>query len=325
MVNDYNVRNDREGYVQYQHLTSQNQANYINADYLIIADDQFFDSSTLNTPGLILSPALAQIAQHRADYNGFSVGVFDVGNIVNTFQLTSDGAFSKERAIRRFLQAVYNGHLAPNMGDGHLGYVLLVGDVEASETNSNLGGVYTSYDHDVVADNEFLEDSTCASDYYFTVLQVSGQTPDLIGDFMIGRFSAQNELQLQNMASKTVDYEVLYSSDDWRMHTHYRNGDDAPTAIDETTYYTNMSNRLHLYLPDSYDANFTHLLYSEEQAPFNYGTTIGEINSGLLLINISEHGGVNITEVSASWLTPSLNQLHTWNLLQNVKHFYLPL
>jgi tetratricopeptide (TPR) repeat protein len=304
--NDYNKRNDREGYVQYQRLFSQNQAYYVIADYLIIADDQFYDSSTLNTPEFTVSPALAQIAQHRADYNGFYVSVFDVENIVDIFQVASDGPVKKERAIKRFLQAVYNGSNAPNIGDGHFGYILLVGDVITTDEETNQGGVYTSYDHDIMAENEYLVDTICASDYDFSLLQVVGQPPDHFGDFMIGRFSVGNEVQLQNIVTKTVDYEVLYTVDDWRMHTHYRNGNNAPDAEDQNNYYTSLTNRIYQYLPSSYDPYFTHVMHANEQAPLNYGTTIGELNSGLLLINFCEHGAVNFTDVSADWLLQHL-------------------
>jgi len=61
--------------VEWVEITSVNQADVIDADYLIIADDQFFDPQ---------SSALYDFACHRSFFNGFKVTIVSAQDIIAT-------------------------------------------------------------------------------------------------------------------------------------------------------------------------------------------------------------------------------------------------
>jgi len=79
---NYNLYNDQlppypvgtPGSVSWITMTSPDDANNIVADYLIITDDPFFSPH---------SPALQQLANHRAYFNGFDVVIVSVDNILD--------------------------------------------------------------------------------------------------------------------------------------------------------------------------------------------------------------------------------------------------
>lgn len=273
-----NDRPDREGIVFYVPIVNESQADYLVADYLIIADGSFFAADPLEG-----SPALNMIAQHRANYNGFCVSVVNVEDICNVFDLGGD--HREARAIREFIHRVYMNELAPNMGDDHLGYVLLVGDVVM---DNGINGVYTSYDTQCEAQDWNLPSvvTPVPSDHYYSL--VSGT--DTLADLAIGRFSASNETELYNIVRKTLDYELVYSVDNWRENTLFRWGEIfSDLIVDQQGYTVNTDHFADILYYQPYSSHFHSYLYTNDQ---QYNNTTNLINQGMMYGLWMSHGFV---------------------------------
>ncbi|HOW35315.1 MAG TPA: C25 family cysteine peptidase [Candidatus Omnitrophota bacterium] len=173
------------------------------ANYLIIAAQPFYSS-----------PALLELAQHRADYNGFDVAVVStnavyaaVGNVIpqnNEIVYTGDNnGDTQALEIKTFLKYVFEHW---NDGAPALQYVLLVGDAYPATAAWYLPAYYTSMD--------------VPTDYWYScVTDDNGNLPinelDRNGDFPIGRFSVQNQNELANVVLKTKAYEDAPADGDW--------------------------------------------------------------------------------------------------------------
>lgn len=275
LVNDHT---DRIGQVSKEILSSEGEAELVNADYVIISDNIFYDSSIQATnPNESTNPSLQALAQHRASYNGFSVSIVDVENIMDVFEIANESC-SRERAIRRFITRVYTGHNAPHTQDGHLAYVLLVGDVVMDD---NSLGVDTSYDHAYLEEDWFGDYTVIASDTYYTL--VSGN--DSNSDLMIGRFGVSNATELDNLTQKTIFYETEYNPDEnWRESTclSYRQIYDGDMNVCNT-YVSNMLNILN----EPYLSNFDSYCYDIDP---DLSLAIADINSGNIFTGIAAHG-----------------------------------
>jgi hypothetical protein len=116
------------GSVTWFDLTGVEDAPQIVADYLIISDHQFIGSHNAD---------LQRIANHRAAYNGFDVVIIDVQQILLLGFEYENSDFQIEQKIRSFIKLVYEGTdgtgNAAHTYDGHLAYVLLVGDAFSIE------------------------------------------------------------------------------------------------------------------------------------------------------------------------------------------------
>lgn len=277
-----NDRSNREGIVNYCTLTSTTQADYLMADYLIIADDQFYNSAV--PP--VVPTSLNRIAQHRAAYNGFYVSVVNVENIRSIFDPGS-GQFREARAIREFIRRVYMGANAPNMGDDHLGYVLLVGDVIMDDGSQ---GVYTSYDtpYEGFDWTVQLPLTPIPSDHYYCL--VSGT--DNLGDLSIGRFSASNEAELHNIVLKTMNYEQIYGLTPWRNNTVFRYGEIFNNLNDNFQTYSLYSNHFtNILSHEPYQSNYHSYFYANDP---EYANTTALINQGCMYGLLMSHGYVNM-------------------------------
>ena len=197
------------GNVQWITLNNTNDADLIPGDYLIITVPEFFDENNPNSQ-------LKRLAEHRAFYNGFDVSIVNVDNILSLpFEYEDTNIppiYIKEQKLRTFIRRVFEGKNAQGgfgpYGDGHLAYVLLVGD--------NYGineGMPTSLDHEVLSGH----DEKYPSDYYFScITKDAGGGYDDIGDLFIGRFSVETPEHLYNMVQKTLNHETEYAPQSWR-------------------------------------------------------------------------------------------------------------
>ncbi|MDR2083814.1 MAG: C25 family cysteine peptidase [Bacteroidales bacterium] len=201
LVNDKAFEKDgfEQGNVQYINLTDTAQACQLVADYLIITDPAFFNPSDPNSQ-------LTRLAEHRAFYNGFDVVILNVADILSDAvgfyyegqdSIPSQSKYKKEQRIRTCIRCVYEGKNAQHTLDGHLAYVLLVGDVYENNT-----GMPTSFDHDIAVYNN--PNDIMPSDYYYSCItkDEEGEYDD-VGDLFIGRFSVENNEHLYNMVEKT--------------------------------------------------------------------------------------------------------------------------
>jgi hypothetical protein len=120
----------KSGNVQWKRLTNPQSAHNITADYLIICADIFFSGSQPHAE-------VIRLANHRAQYNGFDVMILNVEDIMsdnvgfsyegNPDDPTNWDKFKREQRIRTCIRTVYEEGTANHIGDGKLGYVLLVG------------------------------------------------------------------------------------------------------------------------------------------------------------------------------------------------------
>lgn len=134
--------------------------------------------------------ALFGFAAHHAVYLGLNVGVVDVGDLA---ELTPE-------AVRAFIQGVYDTQSAEHFGDGHLGFVLLVGDAYADDNATVMIPAYDGYGGTEVA-----------SDHYYAC--VSGD--DDFEDVMVGRFSVGNVPELSAATGKVANYLPHDPQEDW--------------------------------------------------------------------------------------------------------------
>jgi hypothetical protein len=172
----------------YRHCTSVDSCASIRADYLMIVEHTLMDSGYAH---------VAALAQHRAEFNGWNVA------IVSDTTVTGGGPISDE-LIRGFIREVYETGSAEHMSDGHLGYVLLVGDARPE------GNQMIPAHEELNPDGSQLVITT---DTWYACMDDDDYYPDL----MIGRLCADEVAELQTEVTKFVDYEIEASSADaWR-------------------------------------------------------------------------------------------------------------
>jgi len=263
------------GNVQWFTITDPAQANTITADYLIICAEPFFTSQCSE---------VQRIAEHRAWYNGFDVAILNVADILSDdvgfyyegqFQIPIDTAYKKEQRMRTCISRIYQGGNAHHTGDGHLGYVLLIGDVGLKEGDdgypAQVTGVPTSYEYSHPG-------NPGVSDYYFSCvgLQAPGNP---IGCLYIGRFCVAPNLtngleELHNMVEKTIYFESEYKVDGWRNTVHAANDWQIGSRYyTQNFYYPFLQSLLHdreLHYVDAHE-----LLYPNE-----YGATVQSLFKG---------------------------------------------
>ncbi len=202
-VNDHVAHN---GTVEWVTLSTPEDANNIDADYLIICSEPFFEPNNVNSEVL-------RIANHRAEYNGFNVTILDAYNIFAEVDFEyDDPMFIKEQKIRSCIKHIYENGEAQHTYDGKLGYVLLIGDVDVGNT-----GMPLSYDRAYYG-NPYWPDENWPGDYYYSCLtkNQNNNTYDDIGDLFIGRFCVNNNLttgltELHNIVEKTIRHETEYN------------------------------------------------------------------------------------------------------------------
>ena len=228
MINDkaFEKPNFTRGNVEWKTLTDTAQACQIEADYLIITVPEFF---TPNDP----NSQLQRLAEHRAYYNGYDVAILNVENILSdALGFYYEGTpphpnpnpphqwdnHKLEQRLRTCIRRIYEGAHAQHIGDGHLGYVLLVGDYADS-----IGGIVGPRSHGV-EDWDYMYE-IYPSDYYYTCITKDANGKyDEFGDLAIGRFSVEDSMQLFNMVNKTINHETLYSEDKaWRKTAGFSN------------------------------------------------------------------------------------------------------
>ncbi|MFH1688642.1 MAG: C25 family cysteine peptidase [Candidatus Eisenbacteria bacterium] len=160
------------------------------------------------------SPVLQALADHHASYLGLNVGVVSVSALT---ELTAE-------ALHAFIQSVYETRSAAHFGDGHLGFVVLVGDAYADDNATVMVPTFDGYGGTEVA-----------SDHYYAC--VSGD--DDFEDVMIGRLSVGNASELAAVVAKSTSYMPLPDDEPWRESTLLVSGlfytikDDYVTLFDE--------------------------------------------------------------------------------------------
>jgi len=163
-------------------------------DYVFITHQDFY-----NEP--IAKSAIEELAQHRADFNGFDVVIIKMIDIEEEASL--EGFYNKDK-MRNLLSNTYYYGIANHTYDGKLAYVNLFGDVffgnnpeeECVPTHSDGYDVYFTQ---ITCDTIITSNDTIL-DY------------DIYPDIMIGRCSVDDTNQVKNVVHKILKILTLNSS-----------------------------------------------------------------------------------------------------------------
>jgi hypothetical protein len=153
---------------------------------------------------------------------GLNVALIDVANI---------SAYSAVD-IRDFIDDLYDLSCAEHFGDGHLGFVVLVGDAYEDDNVTQMIPEYDGYGGQAEA-----------SDHFYACL--SGD--DDFEDLMIGRIPVGNEQELICYYQKLVSYSPL-PAEDWTKRVLFAGGTFFASRDDYVTYFDSMT----VYVPPDY-------------------------------------------------------------------------
>lgn len=240
-------RGERGGGVTYCHSVADCEAARLDVLWIVAED-------------LASAGSLFGFAVHHALYLGLNVGIVNVGDLA---ELTPE-------AIHGFIQDVYDTGSAGHFGDGHLGFVLLIGDAYADDNETVMLPAYDGYGGTEVA-----------SDHYYAC--VSGD--DDFEDVMIGRFSVGNTSELSAITGKVANYLPQDPLEDWYERVllvagmFYTIKDDYVALFDE---YEEL-------LPDDVNADriYRHDFSSNEQCA---QAVVAAFNDGYLFIDYAGDG-----------------------------------
>jgi hypothetical protein len=243
-------RSGRNGTVAY--CSSLAECEAAGTDVLIVAASQ-----------LASAPLLRALASHHASYLGLNVTVLSAACLPN---LTPE-------ALHSFIEDLYESRSAASFGDGHLGFVLLVGDAYADDNQTVMVPAYDGYGGDEVA-----------SDHYYAC--VSGD--DDFEDVMIGRLPAGNLTDLVALVTKATGYMPVDGDADWAKSALLVGG----------MFYTVKSDYVALF--DEYDALipgefqvdriYRHDFASDQACALE---VVDGFNDGHLIVNFAGDGWIS--------------------------------
>ncbi|MFZ5515696.1 MAG: C25 family cysteine peptidase [Candidatus Zhuqueibacterota bacterium] len=246
----------------------------IEVDYLLIAEESFFGNAALDS-----------LAQVRATSSGLDVAVVKTSEIYQQFPDAAHDA-----SIKSFIMYAYNNWQASYFGDGHLGFVLLVGEGnEFSERHvpTHVGPAHSA-DQWYACLNDDNGDNA-VNDY------------DLTPDIMVGRFSVESPEELNTIVRKTIRYESgLNLNEPWRRKISLISGYIASEVYGEIQSLFEDLNET-VSEQDSYYVS-DELIRSDDGADFVRTSCFEAFNQGRGIINIQAHGGVDNLGDSHGWL-----------------------
>ncbi|MGD9400765.1 MAG: C25 family cysteine peptidase [bacterium] len=174
-----------------------------------------------------LSAYVDSIGRHWAETMGLNVAIIDVDRI---------SAYSPVM-VRDFIKALYNTGSAEHFGDGHLGFVILLGDAYEDDNVTRMVPEYDGYGGDAEA-----------SDHFYACIKGD----DEFEDIMIGRIPVGNELELAYYYAKLTSYTPL-PAEDWTRSFLFAGGCFFALKQD----YVNLFDSLAVYLPpDVHDSRY---------------------------------------------------------------------
>jgi hypothetical protein len=223
------------------------------ADYILITHEDFYASAL-------------RLADHRSAL-GLRVVTVKVGDIYDEF---NHGVFNPQ-AMRDFLAYAYDHWAAPAPT-----HVLLVGGA-SYDYRDLLDLDRANYVPTQIIETDLLGQTP--SDNWFVL--VSGA--DILPDMFIGRLTAQNPSEADDMVDKVIHYEQNLPDGSWNTQVLL-------VADDESSFET-ISERLAGRLPFYYTAN---RVYAGDYPPGDPTTDVTNyINGGSVLVNYTGHGNVD--------------------------------
>ncbi|MBM3308114.1 MAG: VCBS repeat-containing protein [Candidatus Eisenbacteria bacterium] len=213
---------------------------------------------------LASTPALRALALHHAEYLGLNVSIFSAGDLP---------ALTPE-ALRDLIRQVYESRSAAGFGDGHLGFVLLVGDAYADDNQTVMVPAYNGYGGNEVA-----------SDHYYAC--VSGD--DDFEDVMIGRLSVGNLADLVAVVTKCTGYMPVSSTQEWSSSVLLIGG----MFYTLKSEYVALFNEYDEIIPDSFQVGriYRHDFASDHACAI---AVTREFNNGHLIVNFAGDGWVSL-------------------------------
>ena len=246
------------------------------ADYLMIVADELVASG---------DSLIEVLATKRAEFNGFNVAIVPLGQIDSTPDNTTTPTL-----IKNFVQAVYDSTTAGHMGDGHLGFLLLVGDAVNPAGDIILPPFY----FDVAS---YKDTNTNGSDTYFALLDGTDYVPDIL----VGRLTVDADDQnweLSNVVSKILLYEPIGESASWASDVLLMSGgSDAEFTFEGEglTGFQNYFSKIDSLIGGAYDVVEMHRL-STSSGGTNDGlfsqSVCDEIANNKLIVGLFDHANV---------------------------------
>ena len=246
-------------------------------DYLIITSD-------------ILSEAAERLALHRQSFDGLSTYIVTPQEIYDHYS----GSRQDPTAMRNYIRELYRTH-------ANFRYVLLLGD--ASFDYRHLAQVYP--DENVVPTYETANSLdpllSFPSDDYFALLD-NDEDHNLRGDLdiAIGRITARNSIEANNIIDKIINYDLSPSSlsdGDWKTKVVFLADDednnihinDADLIAEEMKLSFPVANQEKIY----FDAFIQESTPGGNRYPSASSRLNTVVDQGALVINYLGHGGPN--------------------------------
>ncbi len=248
------------------------------ADYLIIYDDDEAicptSADTLTHDG---KKWLGRLANKRAIYDGFSVALLPVSG------LPAPGDPLDDR-IKGLITDLYESQTAANMGDGRLGFVLLVGD--AYDDDQSAGIPMHNIPHFF---GHAHGDHVSTDHWYACVVDTDG-----VADLTIGRLAPGDADELVTDTRKTVQYEPVDPSESWRSRAYLSCGFDSDQIGEHSGALTEIDSLAVILERHNYVASeqYCHLFPMPESAQRNAmrQANVDSFNLGRFLVVFHDHG-----------------------------------
>jgi len=266
--------------------------NTNSADYLIITDDLLYQNCL-------------ELKSYREGF-GLKVEVVRVEDIYDEFNY----GIKSPLAIKDFLKYVFD-----NWDPNHrLLYVNLVGDATHNYKGDDLVPTFLF---------ETEKYGAAASDYQYTLVSGTDNTPDLI----IGRLPVSNNSEFLAYFDKLKAFEDPANIGEWRNHGLFISGNDASTMEQFTwlpAFRTQNQRLVNLKSPDGF---FTRKLNTVQDPSIpggdpNFGSTptlIDYFDDGVSLINFYGHGGGGIWADVGLFNSNDIDRLNNGSRLPFIK------
>lgn len=228
--------------------------------------DNAIDALFLVAEEVSSTPSLFAYANHHASYLGLNVGIVSMTDLPD----------ASAAGVHQFISDVYETRSAEHFGDGHLGFVLLVGDAYADDNATVMIPVYNGYGG-----------TESASDHYYAC--VSGD--DDFEDVMLGRLSVGNLQELSAALGKSASYMPLTPDQTWHERVLLIGG----------LFYTIKDDYVALF--DEYDELIPENIETDRLYRHDYSTNescaldvVDAFNDGYLFVNFNGDGWISVWE-----------------------------
>lgn len=234
-----------------------------NTDYLMIVGHNLWLNSAVRSK-------IWDLGVKRAEFNRYNVSIIDIDYIVDVELSNADSLLKEE------LLDFYDQNQAGHMGDGKLGFILLIGDAYICEYHDCEPGYRETI---IPAHYRAYGDLEVASDIYYASMD---NEDDWFPDVFIGRISVDDSLEAVSCLDKIIPYEPHDISNTWHKKALFVGGDWDEEDLQE------MGQEMRNATP----AGFTFSdIYRGSSTPNNYSLEIADsIDSGQLFVCEFGHG-----------------------------------